>query len=115
MAKNKSTRRPARRPGDPLLGKWFHAFEEDGSVGWQGQIVAAVKPGLYLAQLYEWMMGTAGRQVLVPVEKMAAWVFYDSSEDMRFEWDTHLQYVEQRRFEEEFRRREANGKTELRP
>jgi len=70
-----------------LEGKFFHSFEEDRSVKWQGWIIAQVKDGIYLIDRFEWITG--GRsftgKVLVPIEQMLReqWTFYETEVEMR--------------------------------
>jgi len=68
-----------------LKGKFFHSLE-DGHMKWQGHILAMPRPGYYLVQLFEWLMGEPSIQVIVPFEKMHDWFFYDSAEDMDFSY-----------------------------
>jgi hypothetical protein len=62
---------------------WFHSKDEDGKINWQGQILEEVNDGVYLAQLYDWMLGQEGCMKLILVKDMSNWDFYQSSEDMR--------------------------------
>lgn len=47
------------------------------------QVIAQVEPGVYLVELYEWMVGTPVFERLVTVTEMLGWWFYDSNEWMR--------------------------------
>ena len=72
-----------KQPNDKgLIGKWFHSFEEDGRVKWQGRIVSAQAEGLFLIQLYSWISGSPHDQKLIHIKDMVSWVFYEDSEDM---------------------------------
>lgn len=71
-----------RRNDSPLVGRWFHAFDADGALKWQGQVLAAVTTDLFLVHRHEWTAGGPGDQVLVPLAQMAAWAFYDTEADM---------------------------------
>jgi hypothetical protein len=76
---------------DAIVGKFFHSFEPEGTyinpptriVKWQGQIRSKVKDGIYLVQLHDWIIGAAGDQILVPIEQMMDWKFYDDPADWR--------------------------------
>lgn len=82
---------------DPLIGKFFAAYEESKTVGgkkgmtWNGQIRSRVKEGLYLVRLMSAielvMLGRVSfeAQVMVAIDKMEHWVFFDS----RQEWAEH--------------------------
>jgi len=62
-----------------LIGKWFHSFDSEGEIKWQGRILA--KPdGMYLVQLYDWMIAP---------RDMAGWRFYDTAEEMREAWEKY--------------------------
>ena len=69
-----------------LVGSYFHSFRGEGEsrdVLWQGCIVAEPQPGLYLVELFDWLLGDSSNQQLVRVEEMFDWHFYDDSEWMR--------------------------------
>jgi len=81
--------RAAQTKADGIAGKWFHSFKE-GYVHWQGQVLSAQPADHFLVQLYEWFMGQPNKQVIVPFSDMIGWTFYDSSEQMVFEWEHRL-------------------------
>ena len=81
--------RAAQTKADGIAGKWFHSFK-DGYVHWQGQVLSAQPADHFLVQLYEWFMGQPNKQVIVPFSDMIGWTFYDSSEQMVFEWEHRL-------------------------
>ena len=81
--------RAAQTKADGIAGKWFHSFK-DGYVYWQGQVLSAQPADHFLVQLYEWLGGSPNKQVIVPFLDMVGWVFYDSSEQMMFEWEHRL-------------------------
>ncbi len=74
----------------PLVGKWFHSFHADGCVEWQGHILKAVAPDLYLVQLYEWFVGAPSNQRLVRLEVMETWAFYDTNAAMNATYERTL-------------------------
>jgi len=65
---------------DSLVGSYFHA---DAERGWQGCVVAEPKPGIYLCERFEWVGGSSSSQVLVSIEDMMGWHFYDTPDWMR--------------------------------
>jgi hypothetical protein len=70
---------------DSLVGSFFHS---DHTRGWQGCVVAEPHPGIYLVELFEWIVGSSSTQKLVRFEDMADWQFYDTAEWMTNEY-TH--------------------------
>ena len=70
-----------------LIGAWFHSVRKDGTVNWQGQILARVEPGIYLVQLYEWITGSPSNQQLVKFEFMESWLFYPDNDAMNYSWE----------------------------
>jgi hypothetical protein len=64
---------------DSLVGSFFHS---DAKRGWQGAVVAEPHPGVYLVELFEWLVGSSTSQHLVRIEDMAGWQFYDTAEWM---------------------------------
>ena len=69
-----------------LISKSFHSFDKHGFIKWQGQITAMPKDGLYLVQLYSWLNGEPTDQKLISIDDMVSWNFYDSNEEMRFNY-----------------------------
>lgn len=67
---------------DGLVGNWFHQHKDDGTLGWQGQVLSEPQPGHYLVQLYGWLDGCPTDRVLVPFPDMLRWKFYETDEDM---------------------------------
>jgi hypothetical protein len=66
-------------PLDPrsLVGSYFLT---DPARGWQGIVVAEPSPGVYLCELFEWMVGSPTHQQLIPLDDMFGWRFFDNSE-----------------------------------
>jgi hypothetical protein len=71
----------ASRPLSPtsLVGSFFHS---DAERGWQGCVVAEPVRGVYLLERFEWFVGSSGDQVLVRIEQMDGWSFYDDAKWM---------------------------------
>ncbi len=71
----------AEQPFGPasLVGSFFLGTANQA---WQGCVVAEIQPGLYLVELFSWMMGESLDQKLVPIDSMASWTFYDSADWM---------------------------------
>lgn len=68
----------------PLVGKFFHSVHADKkTIQWQGQIVDELAPGVFLLQLYDFLMGEESTQVIVPVSEMAYWRIYETDQEMR--------------------------------
>jgi hypothetical protein len=65
---------------DSLVGSFFHS---DASRTWQGCVVAEPVPGVYLVELFNWLIGVSGHQRLVDIREMTEWCFYDTAEWMR--------------------------------
>lgn len=75
------------KTGDPLIGKFFHSVDEHGRAQMQGQILGLLDIKKYLVQPYDWMMGEPTAQCLIDPSEMTDWLFYDTAEDMRFEYE----------------------------
>jgi hypothetical protein len=64
-----------------LVGSFFHS---DAERGWQGCVVAEPAPGIYLVETFDWVLGMDSTgQMLVRLDDMAGWTFYDTAEWMR--------------------------------
>lgn len=79
----------AERPltSDSLVGSFFHS---DAGRGWQGCIVAEPMPGIYVAELFDWLVGASTHQELLRHEDMVGWQFYDDADWMRNAYDNGL-------------------------
>jgi hypothetical protein len=76
----------------PLVGKFFHSVEADKeTIKWQGRIIAEVSPGLFLVQLFDWIVGGESNQVIVPVSEMAYWPIYDSADELKKASQRHME------------------------
>lgn len=77
---------------DKLVGKWFHTFDENGKVEYQGEICDSIarKPGYYLVELYEWISGGPSCYKVVHIDNMDGWSFYDSADHMNRCYDHKL-------------------------
>jgi hypothetical protein len=76
---------------DPLIGKHFYLFAPKEQhpdapvpvVECAGQVRSRVRDGLYLVRLINWLTGQFERQVLVTLDKMNGWTFYDDPDAWR--------------------------------
>jgi hypothetical protein len=76
-----------------LIGKFFHSWDSEGVLGWQGQILRKQPPNCYLVQLCSWVDGNPTDQVIVTEEKVESFTFYDSDYEMRRAGDAYLRRV----------------------
>lgn len=74
-----------------LVGSFFLS---DSGRGWQGCVVAEPAPGTYLVELFSWLWGQPTEQLLVRIEDMQEWTFYDTDEWMRAASDKRSQQRE---------------------
>lgn len=65
----------AKRKGDPLIDQYFHSFDANDEIQWQGQVLHLIKPGIYLCQMYDWLVGMPSSQELITAEQMVAGKF----------------------------------------
>lgn len=75
-----------------LVGRWFHIFNEEGLVQYQGVIRGKVDETRYLIQFCDAIMGHLNTLSLVTIDEMTvkidskrgdkAWQFYETVEDM---------------------------------
>lgn len=77
-----------------LVGSFFHNYKEDGSFSNQGCVVAEVGEGVYLCELFSWLMGDSTNQKLFKLDDMAGWNFYDTAEWMNNHYETHKSKTE---------------------
>lgn len=64
-----------------LVGSWFHRIEGD-EVLWDGVVVGEVQPGKYLLEIRRGLGERVGPQVVMPIEELGGFRFYDTEEKM---------------------------------
>lgn len=74
---------------DSLVGLFFHAHPQR----WQGRIVGEPSVGVYMVELFDWIVGNADCQLLVSMSTMldGHWRFYDTAAEMREEYEYRTQ------------------------
>jgi hypothetical protein len=90
---------------DSLVGSFFHSDRERG---WQGCVVAEPAPGIYLLETFDWLVGASYVQVLIRIEDMLEWTFYD---DARWLSNHYQNYLERKWGSERAAEREEVEKT----
>ena len=58
-----------------LTDLFFHSFNSDGDIQWQGQVLCPIGD-YHLIQLYSWIMGEQHDIILVHPSDMLNWKFY---------------------------------------
>lgn len=64
-----------------LTGQFVHTIQ-DGQISHQGEILTQHAPGLYQVQWFSWVMGEPTNRVLVSVQEMVGWKFYETADQM---------------------------------
>ncbi len=73
-----------------IVGKWFLAFNQDGSLDLQGRVLDKMKEGIYLIETYGWSDGEVYDERIVSVDKMCNWRFYPDFETFGLRAQQHL-------------------------
>lgn len=75
-----------------LKGKFFHTFDEDGYVKYQGQIIDLVGEDIAIVLYFEWITGSQTHHQAVWVSDIVdgGWALYNTNEAMREAYDLHL-------------------------
>lgn len=83
-----TSKKPEMNKG--LVGRYFHIFDDDHEVQYQGCVLSQIDDVHYLVQLYEWFNGDPNTIYVVPIDVMMSrtldragrsWQFYESRED----------------------------------
>lgn len=78
-----------------LVGKFFHSFNEDKTVNWQGKVIGQINDNLFLIECFSWILGEQSYSLeIVELNDMKNWFFYRNPKDMRWVYDNKLQYRE---------------------
>lgn len=72
-----------------LIGKWFHSFQPNGSIQWQGKILDH-DDQTCLIQLYNWVDGYPSDQKRVPITDANTWKLYRSNRLMLLAYRQHV-------------------------
>lgn len=73
----------------PLVGRYFHIFDDNCEVQYQGQVLSQIDETHYLIQLYEWFVGNPDTIYVVSIDTMVSktlsrdarnWQFYENRE-----------------------------------
>ena len=105
-----------QRPPDitQLIGKFFHIFDDDGTVSRQGRVTGAILPDLLIVGYFEWLIGQPSDEIIVrledlisPVKGWPRFTIHDNAEDMNRMWEAKLRHRNDAKRERE---RAAEGK-----
>lgn len=77
------------RANKGYTGLWFHSFQPDGRVRWQGVILRRVEKDKWLVRLHSWWDGSANGTELVDREQMRTFKFYETDFAMRRAWQNY--------------------------
>jgi hypothetical protein len=92
--RKRQTRKAVTKTTDwtTLKGKFFHTFDEDGYVKYQGQIVDLVGDEIAIVQYYDWVVGAPNLHKAVWVSDVVdgAWALYGNPESWNEAFEIHL-------------------------
>ena len=74
-----------------LKGKFFHTFDEDGYVKYQGTIVDLIGEDIAIVLYFEWFVGhpTYHKALWVGDIIDEGWALYNTDEEMRESYELH--------------------------
>lgn len=55
---------------------YFHSFNANGSINWQGQVLGHPTSDTVQVQLYSWLTGFKTDAFVVPLAETRGWQFY---------------------------------------
>lgn len=89
--------RAAKAPKDPLLKKWFNAFDRAGDLIFSGWITHVLAPGVYLARCLDHRTGEQNACRVIRLEQMTQhWRLYNTGDEMADACDAWWDQYEQR-------------------
>ena len=71
---------------EKLNSMWFHTIDEEGQIKYQGQIIEVFNDKLFLAQLYDYVVGMKNGLRLMNFENVTLEI-YDTDKKMRDEYN----------------------------
>jgi hypothetical protein len=69
---------------DGFVGLYFHSFNEDGSLKYQGRVEYQLPDGRLICLMYEWLMGEPNNQDTFTIDQTLGWNFYTTREHWLF-------------------------------
>src|SRR5579863_3690707 len=73
---------------ESLIGKFFHSYDKETGLvmSWQGHVIGEPTPGIFLVQLFSWIMGEPTDQLVIPISQIVEehWKFYDTHDEWNF-------------------------------
>lgn len=77
-----------------LTGKWFLEIidSEKGKCRWHGRIEGKADDKTYLVMLYDWIVGVPNDEILLKVEDMMNFEFFDCIEDLNYRYKVLVQH-----------------------
>ena len=94
----RSNDHPAAPHITQLIGKFFHIFDDDGTVSRQGHVTGAILPDLLIVEYFEWLIGQPSDEIIVrledlisPVKGWPRFTIYDNAEDMNRMWGSETE------------------------
>lgn len=66
------------------VGLYFHTFDDDGNIQYQGRVDYQLPDGRLICMMYEWFMGQENNQDTFDLEQTEGWNFYTTIEDWNF-------------------------------
>ena len=73
-----------------LKGKFFHTFDKDGYVQYQGEIIDLVGEDIAIVKYFEWLRPSYHKAVWLRDIVDRGWALYGTVEKMREVYDLHL-------------------------
>jgi hypothetical protein len=55
---------------------FFHTFNPNGTINWQGEVLGHPTPRTVRVQLYSWFTGGKTDVLVLPIEETRGWQFY---------------------------------------
>lgn len=55
---------------------FFHSFNANGSINWQGEVLEHPTPATVKVQWYSWLTGNKNGTAVFPIKETRGWQFY---------------------------------------
>lgn len=74
-----------------LIGSYFITLTDADLPDMQGVVVASLPDGLWLCEMFDWIVGASSHQQLFRIEQMMRWRFYDDPEWLQNDYQYNLE------------------------
>lgn len=83
MTRKRKASSAAKAPPSAIVGSFFHTFDSDQAIQFQGHVLESLAAGVYFVEFFSWLDGRPTTRSVVRLDAMETWQFYADGDEMR--------------------------------